>query len=133
MFVGTEEDVSLILKNLFNKGLVKTISKIDVATNIAAWIGILAVKKLTTIDSRLANPNQKIKNPVVKISKIKNTPAAINQNDHIKITSIFIIQINYIILGKIYQLFAKKYCKKLRKMIKYKGHNIMYNGKKGIL
>ena len=49
---------------------------------------MLSVIKLVTIAKSAPKPNQNIRNPVVAISAIKNTPAAINQNTHIT-TSLF--------------------------------------------
>ncbi len=48
---------------------------------------ILLVKKLTTIVNKAPTANQKIRNPTVMISMIRQTPAIINQICHMKNSS----------------------------------------------
>ena len=77
---------------LFTKGLVAKISKADEITKTVVWMIILSVKKLISIANNAATPNQNTKNPTVKISRMKNTPDAINHICHIKIPPFMLIK-----------------------------------------
>ena len=63
----------------FTKGLVASIKIVEVIRNTVVWMIIFVVKKLTIIANKAPIPNQKIKNPTVAISAIKQTPEIINQ------------------------------------------------------